>query len=167
MRGLLADLCMRIGGQKRAMYQSAAALDSFERAHTLYKEWTSPPVQTANAAAWVGYVLWETGRYTESVRYLTEAIALQPNNSYYYYWRAAPYRSLGQVDQAVTDYQQAIERAGWSRLHESEVRLAMASLYCEMAQPELAQTEIERIRSLVPDVPVPGSCQDLTSRGDR
>ena len=153
---------MHLGGEARRNYSGREAVVYFRKAYDSYVELHSK----AEAAAWVGYVLWETERYTESVRYLTDAIALKSDNPHHYYWRTAPYLSLGQVDQAITDYRKAIELADWSKPLEAEIRLALASLYCEMAQPELAQAEIERVRSLVPDVSVPASCHNLPSRGD-
>lgn len=84
------------------------------------------------------------------MQYLTDAIQMKPYSSTYYYWRATTYRSMGQMDKAISDYQSAIERSDWSQDSEADIRLALGSLYCKLEYPVLAEQEFARVRALVP-----------------
>jgi len=56
-----------------------------------------------------GADLLKAGRYVEAIETFTEVISKDQSNPIFYYYRGAAYEKNGNIDQAVQDYQKAIE----------------------------------------------------------
>ena len=117
----------------------------------------------------------------ERLKFFTQAIVLDPNFAYPYYWRALAYDKLGEPDKALADYSRAIEADGecivamnnrgviygmrgehqkaladYNRALEINSTYALAmtnrgSLYAKMGQYDLAERDINQAIALEPE----------------
>jgi tetratricopeptide (TPR) repeat protein len=56
----------------------------------------------------LGMAAYANSSYNEAISYFNQSIQLDPNNAYAYYYRGMVYKSLGETEQAIADFQKCL-----------------------------------------------------------